>query len=292
MIRPFTCLCLLVAAGSGLYLYQEKHRAEMLDRQIGQVVKATDAARERTGMMRAEWTLLNEPERLQDLATKYLQLQPMAPSQFVQLAGLDARLPPIAVAPPATPPQDPAPALTTVPIAQAAPAATPTVVAAAAPERRIERPAAVDIAPVAVPTAPVRMASADIAVSAPAAKPVHAAAVTPVDAHDIAAPRPAPRVVARRKPAPAPEIADASAFAPGPSAEPRPLQSRRVMAPIVDAFATPHPVQVNRAPVIQRTEALTPVVSSGMAVTGSMLGGGSVLGGGRPMLAPPVPVSQ
>ena len=26
MIRPFTCICMLLAGGSGLYLYQSKHR--------------------------------------------------------------------------------------------------------------------------------------------------------------------------------------------------------------------------------------------------------------------------
>ena len=93
MMRPFTCVCLLLAGASGLYLYQEKHRTTLLDRQISQVIHATEAARARTGMMRAEWALLNEPGRLQDLADRFLQLKPMAPSQFVQLADLSSRLP-------------------------------------------------------------------------------------------------------------------------------------------------------------------------------------------------------
>jgi hypothetical protein len=100
MIRPTTMLCMIAAFGSGLYLYSEKHRTEMLDRKIASVFKATQAAHERTGLLRAEWAGLNDPERLQDLAGKYLALQPMAPAQLVPLSELAKRLPaPSAVAP-------------------------------------------------------------------------------------------------------------------------------------------------------------------------------------------------
>jgi hypothetical protein len=93
MIRPFTCLCLAAACGSGLYLYSEKHRTAMLDRDISQIIHQTEAARARTGLLRAEWALLNEPGRLQDMSDKYLTLKPMAPTQFVQLADLPSHLP-------------------------------------------------------------------------------------------------------------------------------------------------------------------------------------------------------
>lgn len=93
MIRPFTCLCLLSAFGSGLYLYSEKHRTALLDREIGRVIHDTQAARDRTGMLRSEWAVLNEPGRLQAMAEKYLTLKTMAPTQFVQLAELSSRLP-------------------------------------------------------------------------------------------------------------------------------------------------------------------------------------------------------
>jgi hypothetical protein len=94
MIRPFTCLCLAAACGSGLYLYSEKHRTAMLDRDISNVIHQTEAARARIGLLRAEWALLNEPGRLQDMADKYLALKPMAPTQFVQLSDLPNHLPP------------------------------------------------------------------------------------------------------------------------------------------------------------------------------------------------------
>ncbi len=99
MIKPFTCLCLLAACGSGLYLYSEKHRTALLDRDIGQVIHRSEAARARTGLLRAEWALLNEPGRLADMAGRYLTLHPMAPTQFVQVSDLSGHLPGVMAAP-------------------------------------------------------------------------------------------------------------------------------------------------------------------------------------------------
>lgn len=93
MIRPFTCLAFLLACGSGLYLYQSKHRVKVLDEQIAQTVRSTDALREQTRMLSAEWTLLNDPERLRQLASQFLTLQTVSPNQFTSLAELDSRLP-------------------------------------------------------------------------------------------------------------------------------------------------------------------------------------------------------
>src|SRR5439155_27077511 len=122
MIRPFTLVCMLMAGASGLYLYQSKHRAQMLDREIGRVIKQTEQTRERIGMLKAEWALLNEPDRLADLSKAHTTLRTLAPTQFVAFNDLTAKLPaPVAPTPPKAPtdvePEDaPAPA-----IAQAVP---------------------------------------------------------------------------------------------------------------------------------------------------------------------------
>jgi hypothetical protein len=105
MIRPFTCLVFLLACGSGLYLYQSKHRVSLLDGQIAQTVKSTDVLRAQTRMLSAEWTLLNDPERLRQLASQFLTLQTVSPNQFTSLADLDSRLPP--PVPPGPPPETP-----------------------------------------------------------------------------------------------------------------------------------------------------------------------------------------
>jgi len=93
MIRPVTLVCLLVAAGAGLHLYQVKHSVSMLDRELRDVNRQTEVARERTQILRAEWALLNEPDRLRQVAQRHLALEPMAPTQFIREAEMERRLP-------------------------------------------------------------------------------------------------------------------------------------------------------------------------------------------------------
>lgn len=194
MIRPFTCLSLAMALGSGLYLYSEKHRTTLLDQRIRAVAVETTLIRDRTSMLRAEWALLNQPDRLQALAARFLPaLQPVAPTQFVQMSALEQRLP--AILPPA-PPAPPAPAPTiTVPNAAAAPAAPATPAPALLADAGRAAPAASDPdddpdddAPKgpAAKVAPARAASRPAAVAAAsraatvrlaAAHPPHAASV-------------------------------------------------------------------------------------------------------------------
>ena len=106
MIRPVTCVCFLLACGSGLYLYQAKHRVQLLDQQIEKTVRATEAAREQIRLLHADWTLLNQPDRLQKLADQFLTLKPANPAQFTSMAELDSRLPAVPP-PPAAPPARP-----------------------------------------------------------------------------------------------------------------------------------------------------------------------------------------
>ncbi len=119
MIRPFTVLCVLLAGASGMYLYTAKHRTTVLDQQISQVAHDTQAIRERTAMLRAEWALLNQPDRLQALASRFLpHLHPLAPGQFVQMTALAQHLPQIDAAPAA--PAAPEPASDAAPLLAAA----------------------------------------------------------------------------------------------------------------------------------------------------------------------------
>lgn len=93
MIRPLTFLSLMAAAGAGLHLYGVKHEVSQLEKTLRETVKQTELARERTAVLRAEWALLNEPERLRAAATRNLPLEVMQTAQFVRPADLDRRLP-------------------------------------------------------------------------------------------------------------------------------------------------------------------------------------------------------
>ena len=177
MIRPVTCVCFLLACGSGLYLYQSKHRVQMLDREIEKTVHATEELREQTRVLHAEWTLQNDPQRLQALADQFLTLKTVTPGQFTSMAELDSRLPPVRPPEPAQPavPTVPAPGTTqpeepqTPPVAaapnpppppQPKPEPKPAVVAVAAPPPRppVEHKPATPPRPVVAEVQPVRPA--------------------------------------------------------------------------------------------------------------------------------------
>jgi hypothetical protein len=191
MIRPVTCVCFVLACVSGLYVYQSKHRVQLIDREIEKTVRATNELREQTRVAHAEWTLLNDPQRLQVLADQFLSLKNVAPGQFTSMAKLDGRLPAVGVAEPAPP--DPL----AVPVAE-----PPPPVAVAPP------PVPPPVRPVAVAAPPPRPPEhkppppRQMAPEAPPARPASPAA------HPVAAaepPRPpAPRVVSASLPAPAP----------------------------------------------------------------------------------------
>jgi hypothetical protein len=235
MIRPFTFVTLLLAAASGLYLYQTKHRAEVLDKTIERTLRQVAAARERTGMLRAEWALLNEPDRLNGLAAQHLvTLQPLPPSRFVTLADLGAHMPP--------------PGAPAVAVAEEAPASQPV---AAAPALAA-----------ATSTAPVRMVDA---------MPVETSVPAPRAASAVRAPQPRP--VSRPAERPVERAVVAQRAAPAPVAEAAVAPIRRpVFAPVMSAVAGPMAApMVSQVPAVTQI-GLSTARSSVPAVT-SALGG-------------------
>lgn len=282
MIRPFTAICMSAAFASGLFLYQSKHQAQLLDRQIMGVLKQTEAARERIGVMKAEWALLNEPERLAELSQKHLGLRTLAPTQFVAVADLGSRLPPPVVPGTALPATDEA--------AAAAPAPVVPVPVAAAPAARL----AARVPPAApVPPPPVQVASAAARPHAP--QPEHRA--------EPAAARPAPVPVVQMAALPVPAAPSMQAvhrpLAPVVSIGAAPIQPRPLApssstpsrgtaaSPARDGDLRPAPAVLASSPPAATYQAATPYPSAPSYQSASSYQ--SALGGARPSLPPPVP---
>ncbi len=211
MMRPFTCLSLAAALGAGLYLYQEKHGAQLLDREISRTVHQADQDRDRIVLLKAEWALLNDPERLGSLAAQHLPLQPLQPAQYARMEDLRNRLP---ATPPAATATDNGPA-TPAPASMAAVAVpAPAAVAQAAAVLPVP-PAVAPVRPAGSVAAPVSVAAVHPAVPKPAA--LRAAAAKPRE--------PEPAVLATSRPVLAPVV---SAYASAP-----PAVSAAVHAPTV-----------------------------------------------------------
>ncbi|MGI4955531.1 MAG: cell division protein FtsL [Janthinobacterium lividum] len=270
MIKPFTCVCFLMAAGSGLYLYQTKHRSQMLDREIGRTLKQTEAARDRIGVLRGEWALLNEPERLAELTQQHLTLRTLAPTQFAAMADLGNRLPaplPQGRAQPAEEATEtpapiaalakPTPGRVTQTAAQTpAPTQTTAQTPSAAPAR------AVAVAPAARP-APVQTAAAPIPLNpASAMEPAQTMAALPVPPSAARARASGTAVASAGASGGASSGTSASALAhPLPLPAPVPVQSTsqgRFMAPLVSVSATPMGTPTAAAARVQTLAATRP----------------------------------
>ena len=288
MTRPLTCLTLIAAAGAGLYLYQEKHRAQVMDREINRIVHATEQTRDRVTMVRAEWAVLNEPDRLAGLAAQYLSLQTMTPGQFVQVADLGSHLPPVGAATQA--PKDIEPAAPIIPPVAAAtpapmvPAAKPApLVAFNVPKPEPARPAPMvaAIAPRPEPVAKPAPQVAQIARPAEMARTVPPLMAQTGPAPVLVAPHPlAPLMVqAKLPPKPKPPLLMAAAK----PKEPEPVY-HHVYAPVMQAFASPNPQQPIRPPTYQQAS-----VSQSYSPPAPFVG--SALGMARTSLAAPVPVT-
>lgn len=256
MIRPLTIVTLCAAAAAGVWLYQVKHSVAQLDRELREINRRTEQVRERTQVLRAEWALLNEPDRLRQVVQRHLPLEPMTPAQFVRLSEAERRLPSprqFAGAPSLFAPVEP--------VGDGSP--TGIALAAAVPRHAIAPTAA------GVPAAPEAQAAAAMAVApaapavvaAPPAAPtvVAAATATPDTPPAARAPRTAtPRANATRPPAP-------------PQAAPQPVVQRAVHVARRDP--APPPRQVSAGIV-------RPAVASSLG------------GAGMAALAPPVPVAR
>lgn len=175
--RPFTCCCAVLAIASGFFLYAKKHQTTLLDQQIARIVHETEHVRTQTAMLRTEWTLENQPERLTELAAHHAAyLRIMEPTQFVRMADLSSHLP--------------------APVKEYK--APPTPVAMA--DATVSQPHGLTVAPAPLTSAPqhaqpehVSVASAPAPVVSPAARPQPERAVmTVASAAPVSRPSPAP----------------------------------------------------------------------------------------------------
>ena len=91
MLR-FINICLVLGlVGLACVIYQVKYEARALDRQIAAIGKEIETERDSVAVLRAEWSLLNRPERIERLAKKHLKLEASTPRQLVSLDAVTDR---------------------------------------------------------------------------------------------------------------------------------------------------------------------------------------------------------
>jgi cell division protein FtsL len=146
MLR-FINICLVLGlVALACVIYQVKYQAKGLDAEIRALNGQIDEERDAIAVLRAEWSLLNRPERIERLAQKHLKLAPAKPVQIVTLDKVtDRDFDPARLKQETPPPAPDAPAAKSTP-----PEGKPKVSIASAPEgesteawpeAKIERPA-------------------------------------------------------------------------------------------------------------------------------------------------------
>jgi cell division protein FtsL len=85
-VLRFVNICLVLGLVALAYvIYQVKYEARALDAEIASLGKEIDTERDAIAVLRAEWSLLNRPERIERLAQKFLKLAPAKPAQLLTL---------------------------------------------------------------------------------------------------------------------------------------------------------------------------------------------------------------
>jgi hypothetical protein len=157
MIRLASLFWLALVCATGFATFRVKYAVQDIEEELNRVRKQTVIEHQEIHLLRAEWTTLNQPERLADLNRRILSLAAMAPKQL-QHTVEDVPLRPV-----------PAPPDTLIAAAPAVPAAQLAVNGAQnpAPEKPVAAtPATVKSAPVK-PAATVQLAKTGTPRTAP-----------------------------------------------------------------------------------------------------------------------------
>lgn len=80
-------------------LYHIRYSAEGEARALKKIERAIAQEEDRQRTLRAEWSSLNDPRRLQDLARDYLTLDQLRPSQVLDLRPVETKTIPIMLHP-------------------------------------------------------------------------------------------------------------------------------------------------------------------------------------------------
>jgi hypothetical protein len=94
MIRWLQVVSVLAATGAAIFVFQIKYRAEAVAEHAAQLQRELDQEKETTSLLAAEWSLLIQPARVQEVVDRHaelLKLQPLDPMQITRIENLPMR---------------------------------------------------------------------------------------------------------------------------------------------------------------------------------------------------------
>jgi cell division protein FtsL len=88
MLRLLHVLSLLVLIASAFVVYKVKYDSTYEVQRIAKLREEIRVERERVALLRAEWTRLTAPQRIQDLAARHLGMKPLQVAQYSDFTNL------------------------------------------------------------------------------------------------------------------------------------------------------------------------------------------------------------
>jgi len=82
MIRPTSLILMALAAAAGGALFQVAFEVSELDDELARLNTDIRTDRDAIHVLRAEWSFLNQPERLEELTRRHLDLLPVSGAQI------------------------------------------------------------------------------------------------------------------------------------------------------------------------------------------------------------------
>jgi cell division protein FtsL len=93
MLRFLNIAAILALVGSAIYAYSIKYQTSYRAEQIVKTKLEIKAEHDAIAVLRAEWSFMTRPERVQQLADRYLDLQPLTVDKIVTARALPERAP-------------------------------------------------------------------------------------------------------------------------------------------------------------------------------------------------------
>ncbi|MBP2315282.1 cell division protein FtsL [Azospirillum soli] len=189
-------------AVAGVVTFQTSYEVQELEEKLGSLNRKIMAEQEAIQILKAEWSYLNDPMRLENLSRQHLALQPTEARQFVAMDVVPMRPVPVPEVEPA-PSLIPKPSVIPAPLPPMAsnpakPAAGAIIPASATPARPAPiKPSAIIPASAKVPALPAQAPAAAPVVKAPP-PPVVTTKPTDIAARPSAAPKPLTAPAARQ----------------------------------------------------------------------------------------------
>ena len=91
MKKMATLAWIAAIAVAALGLFHVKYQVQRLESDLTQIQREIQDQQEAIHVLKAEWSFLNRPARIADLATRHLGLEPMAADRFTPIGDLPRR---------------------------------------------------------------------------------------------------------------------------------------------------------------------------------------------------------